>query len=58
MCFAFLITAVLDYVVRFVAYIMSNSIFLRVEALLKLEMVYWKYRRLFVKLAWNLQNRF
>lgn len=42
---------VLDYIVMHVADIMLISIVFRVEVLLKLEMVYWRYRRPSVRLA-------
>lgn len=42
---------VLDYIVMHVADIMPISIVFRVEVLLKLEMVYWRYRRPSVRLA-------
>ncbi|CAL5407266.1 unnamed protein product [Camellia sinensis] len=56
--FAAVVLVVTNHSSKHVANMFPVPILLRVEALQKQEMVYWKYKKHSVKLAWILQNRF
>ncbi|CAL5358793.1 unnamed protein product [Camellia sinensis] len=56
--FAAVVLVVTNHSSKHVANMFPVQILLRVEALQKQEMVYWKYKKHSVKLAWILQNRF
>lgn len=52
------VLAVTNHSLKHAANVYLVAILLRVGVRRKPEMVYWKYKRLFVKLAWILRNRF